>query len=67
MCSKVSLRSDFPWAACIASMAGLLGIAWISVYYVTGGSFPIPAWEKWNLVAGISLIVTSLVIASRQK
>jgi hypothetical protein len=44
----------------------LLGLAWISLYYVTQADMPgLRALGGWNLVAGFSLIVVGVVLATR--
>ncbi|MGW2207730.1 cell division protein CrgA [Streptomyces sp. NPDC001774] len=67
MRSRVSFRPEVPWAAWTAVVSGILGILWISIYYVTDGAFPVAAWDKWNIVTGISMIVMALIAAARQR
>ena len=44
----------------------LLGLAWISLYYVTGGSNVLQSWAgAWNLVIGFAFIVVGVVLATR--
>jgi hypothetical protein len=44
----------------------LVGLAWISLYYVTGASIPgLSVLGGWNLVAGFGLIVAGVVLATR--
>lgn len=43
----------------------LLGLAWLVVFYVTGGAWPVEAWGNWNLVAGFAILVAGLVMSTR--
>jgi Cell division protein CrgA len=59
--SKVSPK----WLA--PTMVGclLLGLAWIALYYVTGGSLPVHALSAWNLVVGFALIIAGVALSTR--
>jgi uncharacterized membrane protein len=44
----------------------LVGLAWISLYYVTQSEMPgLSALGGWNLVCGFVLIVAGVVLATR--
>ena len=44
----------------------LLGLVWISLYYVTGGSNPLQAWAgAWNLVICFAFIVVGVGLATK--
>ena len=44
----------------------LLGLVWISLYYVTGGSNPLQSWAgAWNLVIGFAFIIVGVALATR--
>ena len=44
----------------------LLGLAWISLYYVTGGSNPLQSWAgAWNLVIVFAFIIVCVALATR--
>jgi hypothetical protein len=44
----------------------LLGLAWIAVFYVTGGTIPgQSALGDWNLVIGFVVIICGLTLATR--
>jgi hypothetical protein len=55
-----------PWLAPTMVACFLIGLAWIALYYVTGGG---PSWlsalSGWNLVCGFALIVAGVVLATR--
>jgi hypothetical protein len=48
-------------------MVGLLlvGLAWIALFYVTGGSLPISALGDWNLVAGFVFIIGGVGLSTK--
>jgi len=44
----------------------LLGLAWISLYYVTGGSSVLQSWAgAWNLVIGFAFIIVGVALATK--
>ena len=44
----------------------LLGLAWISLYYVTGGSNVLQSWAgAWNLVIGFVFIIVGVALATK--
>ncbi len=59
--SKVSPRWLVPtMIACL-----LAGLAWISLYYVTGQRLPVAALGAWNLVVGFGFIIAALGLATK--
>ncbi len=54
------------WLAPTMIACFLLGLAWISLYYVTQSNMPgLRALGGWNLVGGFGLIVAGVVLATR--
>ncbi len=51
----------------VPTMLGLLllGLAWIAVFYVSGGSLPISALGSWNLVVGFGFLVGGVVLSTK--
>jgi len=44
----------------------LLGLDWISLYYVTGGTNPLQSWAgAWNLVIGFVFIIVGVALATK--
>ena len=44
----------------------LLGLVWISLYYVTGGSNPLQTWAgACNRVIGFALIIVGVALATK--
>jgi hypothetical protein len=58
---KVSPR----WLA--PTMVGLLlvGLAWIALFYITGGSLPVSALGDWNLVIGFVFIIGGVGLSTK--
>jgi hypothetical protein len=54
-----------PWLAPTMVSCFLLGLAWIALYYVTGGNLPASALGPWNLAAGFGLIIAGVVLSTR--
>ena len=59
--AKVSPRWLVP--AMLGSL--LLGLAWISTYYISNQSLPVSALGAWNLVVGFGFIVSGVVLSTR--
>ena len=60
--SKVSPR----WL--VPTMLGclLLGLAWISLYYISGGTTPLQsALGAWNLLVGFALIIVGVGLSTK--
>ena len=59
--SKVSPR----WL--VPTMLGCLvvGLAWIALYYITGGNIPVSALGAWNLLIGFGLIIGGVALSTR--
>ena len=54
------------WLAPTMIACFLIGLAWISLYYVTLSNMPgLSSLGGWNLVCGFSLIVAGVVLATR--
>jgi hypothetical protein len=43
----------------------LVGLAWIALYYVTGGKVPIEALGAWNLAVGFALIIAGVGLSTK--
>lgn len=52
------------WAPVFVTLL-LLGLAWIVVFYVTQGAWPIRAFNYGNLVAGFALLLVGFGMAMR--
>ncbi len=54
------------WLVPTMLAALLLGLAWIALYYVTGGSNPLQTWAgAWNLVIGFVFIIIGVGLATK--
>jgi hypothetical protein len=54
------------WLAPTMVVCLLLGLAWISLYYVTQANMPgLHALRGWNLVGGFGLIVIGVMLATK--
>jgi hypothetical protein len=43
------------------------GIAWLVVFYVSRGLYPVSSWRYWNLAVGFGAIVVALGILARRR
>ena len=54
------------WAAPMMLACWLLGLAWVSVYYVAGDQLPLMRdLGSWNILIGMGLIAFGFVFATR--
>jgi hypothetical protein len=58
-------RVSPPWVG--ASMLGcfLIGIVWLVLFYVTGGSLPVKSLSNWNLLIGFGFIIGGFGISTQ--
>jgi hypothetical protein len=55
-----------PWLAPAMLTALILGLAWIAVFYVTGGNIPgMRTIGDWNLVVGFGFIIFGVVLSTK--
>lgn len=43
----------------------LLGLAWIIVYYLSNGSWPIPDFNEWNIAIGFGFLIIGFFMTTR--
>lgn len=43
----------------------LLGLAWLIVFYISSGKWPVEAWGNWNLLVGFGIMVVGLGMSTR--
>lgn len=56
------------WVPYVFVPVGLLGVAWLVVYYIAGQRVPVmSALADWNLLIGMGLLASSFVIATLWK
>lgn len=53
------------WVPISAVSLIVAGIAWLVVFYISEGAWPVQSWRYWNLVVGFGAMVGSLGILSR--
>lgn len=55
-----------PWLVPVMLACLVIGLVWISVYYVTGGDAPgLRALGDWNLLIGFGWIIVGVVLSTR--
>lgn len=55
------------WVAPVMLAMFLIGLAWIVVFYVTGGSLPVEALGNWNIVVGFGFIAAGFAVSTQWK
>jgi Cell division protein CrgA len=43
----------------------LVGLAWIALYYITGGTLPVSALNAWNLLIGFAMIIAGVALSTK--
>lgn len=43
----------------------LVGLAWIIVYYLSQGTFPIPGLNEWNIGVGFGFLIIGFFMTTR--
>ncbi len=55
------------WVAPLMLTLFLVGLAWIVVFYVTGGKFPIEDIHNWNIPIGFGFIAAGFAVSTQWK
>jgi len=53
------------WLPITAVTLIVLGIAWLVVYYLSQGLYPVASWNYWNIAVGFGAMVVSLGLLSK--
>jgi hypothetical protein len=43
----------------------LVGLAWIIVYYLSQGAFPVPGLDEWNIGIGFGFLIIGFFMTTR--
>lgn len=44
-----------------------MGVAWLVVFYLSQGLYPVSSWRYWNLAVGFGTMVAALGILSKRR
>lgn len=53
------------WLPITAVTLIVLGIAWLVVFYLSAGQYPVLSWRYWNLAIGFGAMIAALGLLSR--
>lgn len=53
------------WLPITAVTLIVLGIAWLVVYYLSQGEYPVMTWNYWNIAVGFGAMVVALGLLSK--
>jgi hypothetical protein len=45
----------------------VVGLAWLVVFYLSKGLYPVTSWRYWNLAIGFGAIAAALGILSKRR
>jgi cell division protein CrgA len=63
----LKLSANRGWVAPVMLAMFLLGLAWIVLFYVTGGSLPLESFNNWNIVIGFGFIAAGFGVSTQWK
>lgn len=64
--TKSAKKSVSPaWVAPVMLGCFVIGIVWLVLFYVTGGSLPIKSITNWNLLVGFGFIIAGFGISTQ--
>jgi hypothetical protein len=63
--TKSTKRPSPRWVPGLAVALIIAGIAWLVIYYLTSGSYPIASLTAWNLAIGFGLLIASLGVLTQ--
>ncbi|WP_426564311.1 cell division protein CrgA [Angustibacter sp. McL0619] len=58
-------KQSASWYAPVMCALFLIGLAYIVVFYITQGKYPIEALGPWNVIVGFGVIMVGFVMATR--
>jgi hypothetical protein len=53
------------WLPVLAVTMIVLGIGWLTVFYLSQGLYPVLSWRYWNLAVGFGAMVSALALLAR--
>ena len=53
------------WVPITAVALIVIGIGWLTLFYLSGMAYPVAAWGYWNLAVGFSAMVAALLVLSK--
>jgi cell division protein CrgA len=53
------------WVPVLSVILIAAGIAWLVVFYLSQGLYPVQSWAYWNLAVGFGAMVTALGLLSK--
>lgn len=65
--TKIDLTSGRGWVAPLMLAMFAIGLAWIVVFYVTEGKFPVDPLGNWNILVGFGFIGVGFVVSTQWK
>jgi hypothetical protein len=43
----------------------LIGLAWVIVFYISGGTLPVPTLASWNILIGFGIMFVGFLMTTR--
>lgn len=65
--TNIDLGGGRGWVAPLMLAMFLIGLAWIVIFYVTTGDFPVASLGNWNIVVGFGFIAAGFVVSTQWK
>ncbi|WP_053700542.1 cell division protein CrgA [Streptomyces sp. NRRL F-5755] len=65
--TNLRMSSGRGWVAPVMLALFLIGLVWIVLFYVTGGSLPVKSMGNWNIVCGFGFIALGFGVSTQWK
>lgn len=63
--ARLAPPKDRSWVPWVFIPVGLLGVAWLVVFYIAGHTIPgMREWGNWNILIGMGLMAASFGLAT---
>jgi hypothetical protein len=59
--------ADAAWVPVLAVALIVAGIAWLVVFYLSQGLYPVYSWKFWNLAVGFGAMVVAIGLLARRR
>jgi hypothetical protein len=63
--TRVRRKQSGIWLPITAVSLIVLGIGWLTVFYLSQGAYPVVSWRYWNLGVGFGGMVSALILLAR--
>jgi cell division protein CrgA len=63
--TKIKSKPSSVWLPATAVGLIVVGIGWLTVFYLSQSAYPVASWGYWNLAVGFGAMVSALALLAR--